>query len=145
MKTLILYDSNFGNTQLVAEEIAKNLTGSVNTINIKNFDKSDLENIDLIILGSPIVAWKPTEAILKFLGAIKPGDIKGLKFTTFDTRVKLFHGDAKDKMATILKNAGAKLITESIAFYVTGKEGPLFKGELEKAIEWAKFINSNIH
>jgi flavodoxin len=144
MKTLIIYDSNFGNTQLIAEEIAKNLAGSAKAIHVKNFNKTNLEDIDLFIIGSPIIAWRPTEAILALLNTFNANNLKSLNFTTFDTRVKLFHGDAKDKIANTLNNTGAKLITEPIAFYVSGKQGPLFEGELEKATEWAKSINAKL-
>ena len=64
--------------------------------------------------------------------------LKGIKAATFDTRVKIFiHGDAAKKISQKLKEAGAEIITEPLAFYVRGKEGPLFEGEKEKAMEWA--------
>jgi len=36
-----------------------------------------------------------------------------------------------------LADAGAEMISEPQPFYVKGKEGPLFEGELEKARDWA--------
>jgi len=145
MKVLIICDSNFGNTMLVSKEIAKNIGDDVKVVSAKEFSNSDLQGIDLLIFGSPIVGWRPTETATALLGSLVGKLPKDLKFSTFDTRVKLFiHGDAKEKIAAMLRNAGAKQIFEPQAFYVKGKEGPLFNGELEKAASWAKLIKAKM-
>jgi len=145
MKTLVVYDSNFGNTKLIAEEIGKSLGDNYKVIPITQFSESDLSSLDLLIFGSPIIGWRPSEKTTAVLTSLK-GKIKsGLKFSTFDTRVKLFiHGDAKEKMANMLTEAGGKLVFEPQGFYVTGKVGPLFSGELEKAASWAKLIKKKM-
>lgn len=141
MKTLVLFDSNYGNTRLIAEEIVKNISAEVKVENIKGFNILDLKNYDLLITGSPIIGWRPTELMLNTLMKVK--DLAGLKFTTFDTRMNVFyHGDAKDKMAKILKKAGANQITDSMAFFVSGKQGPLTDGELQRASDWGLHINN---
>jgi flavodoxin len=145
MKTLIVCDSNFGNTKLVALEIAKSIGDGAKVISTKDFRESDLKDVDLLVFGSPITGWRPTETTLTVLDGLKGKLKKDLKFATFDTRVKLFiHGDAKEKMAEMLRAAGGKRIFESQAFYVKGKQGPLFPGELEKAAKWAKLIKSKM-
>ena len=141
MKTLVLYDSNFGNTKAIAEEIAKNFADDVKVLSVKQFEVPYLNDIELLIVGSPINGWRPTEAVVELLHSLKDKITPGLKFTTFDTRVKLFiHGDAKNKMADILTSLGAKLIVEPQAFYVGGKKGPMLDGELEKVDKWAELI-----
>ncbi len=145
MKTLVVCDSNYGNTKLIALEIAKSIGESAKVVLTKNFKEADLNGIDLLIFGCPIIGWRPTETTLKVLENLKGKLKKDLKFATFDTRVKLFiHGDAKEKMAEMLRAAGGKRVFESQAFYVKGKEGPLFPGELEKAASWAKLIKSKM-
>lgn len=139
MKTLVIYDSAFGNTKKIAEEIAKALNGQVKLVS--DFKKSDLENIELLIVGSPINGWMPLPSIMAFLNSFASDELKNIKATAFDTRVKLFiHGDAKEKIAKNLERAGANIITDPEAFYVKGKDGPLFDGELERASTWAKSI-----
>lgn len=141
MKAIIVYDSNYGNTKTIAEEISKPL-GAM-TILVKSFKASDLEGIDLLVLGSPIIGWQPTVSMQEFLKKLSPGTLKGVKATAFDTRVKLFiHGDAKDKMVASLKRSGAEIITSPEAFYVTGPQNSpyLLDGELEKAKGWAQKI-----
>jgi flavodoxin len=145
MKALVVCDSNYGNTKLIALEIAKNLGNSTKVISTKEFNESDIKDVDLLIFGSPIIGWRPSETTLKSLEGLNGKVTKGLKFATFDTRVKLFiHGDAKEKMAELLRAAGGKRVFESQAFYVKGKEGPLYRGELEKAASWAKLIKSKL-
>jgi flavodoxin len=145
MKSLIVCDSNFGNTKLIAIEIANSLGGDTEVVSTKEFKDSDLDSVDLLIFGSPINGWRPSEASVDLLKHLNGKIKKGLKFSTFDTRMKLFiHGDAKEKMASMLRDAGAEQVFESQAFYVKGKEGPLVAGELEKAAKWAGMIKSKL-
>jgi flavodoxin len=145
MKTLVVCDSNYGNTKLIAIEVAKSIGDDVKVVSVKEFKDSDIKGIDLLIVGSPINGWRPSEAMMKYLQSVSGKIRKGLKFSTFDTRVKLFiHGDAKEKIASTLRDAGAEQVFESQAFYVKGKEGPLLKGELEKAAKWAQMIKSKM-
>jgi len=145
MKTLVLYDSNFGNTKRIAEEIAKNIGGDTEATSVKTVASQDIINLDLLIMGCPINGWRPTEATLLAIQLLNDKLKDGLKYTTFDTRVKLFiHGDAKEQLSRILMNAGGKLVFEPQAFYVSGKKGPLYDGELEKVDSWTKLILSKI-
>ncbi len=141
MKAMVIFDSNFGNTQRVAEAIA----GELNTqaMPVSSVSGKELEETDLIVLGSPINGWRPTEKTTRFLEGLSKGQLKGVRAAAFDTRVKLFiHGDAAKKIAKALEKAGAEVIVEPQAFFVKGKEGPLLDGEIEKAAEWAKRVRS---
>jgi len=142
MKSMVVYDSNFGNTKMVAEVIALEL--NTRAILVSNFDNKLLKNIDLLVAGSPIIGWKPSERMGKFLNSLKPGQLKGIKAISFDTRVNLFiHGDATKKISKKMEEAGAKIIAEPNYCFVKGKEGPLVDGEVEKAIKWIKLVKEN--
>lgn len=142
MNALVIYDSTFGNTKAVAEEIVNNLDGNAKTLSVKNFHVADLAGIDLVIWGSPINGWKPTVATIEALNELPEKIFQGLRFTTFDTRVKMFlHGDAKDHMAEKIRSLGGKPIAKPKEFYVKGKDGPLVEGEIEKAGQWARQIS----
>lgn len=143
MKALVVYDSNYGNTKLVAEEVAENLGNHVRTIAIRDFELSDMLGVELFVLGSPINGWRATEKTMDALKKFKDHDFDGIKFTTFDTRIKMFiHGDAKDKLANVIADMGGQLISEPMEFYVNGREGPLLEGELKNAADWAQQINT---
>ena len=142
MNALVIYDSTFGNTKAVAEEIVNNLDGNAKTMSVKNFHTTDLAGIDLVIWGSPINGWKPTVATMAVMNELPEEIFRGIRFTTFDTRVKMFlHGDAKDHMADKIRHLGGKPIAKPKEFYVKGKDGPLFEGEIEKAGQWARQIS----
>lgn len=145
METLILYDSNFGNTQKVADALkdvfgVKALSKSVN-----DFTSQDLAGIKLLIVGSPINAWRPTQKITEFLKQLNPALMKGIRTAAFDTRMKaLISGNAAKRIDKRLRSSGGEAIAEAIGFYVTGKEGPLAEGELQRAREWAEKIQSKL-
>lgn len=144
MKSLVIYYSHFGNTRVIAERIARQLGEDSRAISIDSFDMSYLKGVKLLVVGSPILGWMPYEKIQTFLNSLKPGELKGVKAVSFDTRVKLFiHGDAASKISKKLEEAGAEIIIQPQAFYVKGQSGPLFPGEIEKAKAWADMIKIN--
>ena len=141
MKTLVIYDSTYGNTKKIAEAISNELGKDSRVLSVSDFNAKDLEGISLIVVGSPIIGWKPSEKMRDFLSDLSEGQLKGIKAAVFDTRIRNFmSGDALKKISKELIGAGALVSVKPHAFYVKGAEGPLFDGEIEKAIEWAKSI-----
>lgn len=142
MKSLIIYDSNYGTTKLIAETIGKTLNSNV--IKVDDFKDDMLKDINLLIIGTPIIGWQPTKKIQDLLLAISQISPLKLKVATFDTRVKLFiHGDAMNKVLKKLQSAGGEPIITSMPFYVKGREGELLEGELSRAKSWASQIFDN--
>lgn len=145
METLIIYDSNFGNTKKIADAISAAFNGNAKAQSVNDFKKEDLEGKKLLIVGSPINAWRPTKKITEFLKQLNPVMMKGIKTAAFDTRVRSFiSGNAAKRIAKQLQNSGGEVIAEAIGFYVKGNEGPLEEGELERAMEWAKKLQSKL-
>lgn len=139
MKALVIFDSNFGNTQKIAEAIAREINAQA--VSVSKVSTGEIAGLDLIVVGSPINAWRPSERMGRFLESLGKDQLKGIKAAAFDTRVKLFiHGDAAKKIAKALENAGAEIIALPQAFFVKGKEGPLLDGEIERASQWAKSL-----
>jgi flavorubredoxin len=139
MKALVLYDTNFENTRKAAEAVAEALDAKA--VSVSDVKIDELGNYSLLVVGSPIVGWRPTEKMIAFLAGLGPGRLKNIKAAAFDTRVKLFiHGNAAEKISRSLKGAGAEIIAEPGLFYVKGKEGPLLEGEIEKAGTWAGLL-----
>ena len=139
MKSLIIYDSNFGNTKQIAEIIAETLSGRA--VSVNDFKEDDLAGIDLLVVGSPINAWRATPKVQTFLLNLKNSQLKRVSAAAFDTRIKIFFsGNAAKRIARSLTEAGAELITPPLAFYVKEKEGPLVNGEIAKAKSWARHL-----
>jgi len=144
MNVLVMFDSNYGNTKKIAEEIASEFGGNARAVALSKFHASDLEKISLLIVGSPINGWKPTERMGKFLESLQPGQLDGIQAASFDTRIDIFfHGDAMKKISQKLEGAGAEIISPPLSFMVSGMEGPLRDGELEKARDWAKTLKEH--
>jgi len=149
---LVIYDSVFGNTAKIAKAIGEAL-GDAQVKKVSEVNKVDLENLKILVVGSPTRAFNPTPAIKNFLKGLKRGSLEGVKAAAFDTRIpfekaepaflrmmiRLF-GYADEKIVKGLSKAGADLALESGGFGVKDSEGPLAEGELERAKAWAKEI-----
>ena len=142
MTTLIIYDSNYGNTKKIAETIAKDLgENQSKVVSITELNNSDLTGIELLIVGSPINGWRPTQKIQKFLNSLKKNQLTGISAASFDTRIDIFfHGDAAKKISRQLEEAGAGIIVKPEGFFVKKGEGPLKEGEIDRAKVWAGAI-----
>jgi len=144
MKALIVYDSVYGNTEKIARAIAEAITpsGEVKVLRAGEANLSELESIDLLIVGSPTHGGRPTPAVQNLLNKVPK--LQGIKVAAFDTRiptklVRVF-GYAAGRIANNLKKKGSTLIASPEGFFVTGGQGPLKEGELERAAAWAKGI-----
>lgn len=122
---------------MLAERIAQQL-GHDPALSVSGLRPSDLEGVHLLIAGSPIIGWRPTERMQAFLSTLHEGSLTGVKAAAFDTRVRSFiHGDAARKISRALSEAGAEIVASPQGFVVTGTKGPLEEGELARAARWA--------
>ena len=141
MKTLVVYDSTYGNTEMVAKAIGAAIGGDMKVVRADEVGSADLGTIGLLIVGSPTLGGRPSPAVQDFLAGISESAIRGVTVAAFDTRyssrfVGVF-GYAADKTGAELKAKGGILILPPEGFIVKGKKGPLKEGELERAAGWA--------
>lgn len=149
---LVIYDSVFGNTAKVAEAIGEAL-GDIPVKNVTEVTQEDLADLKILIVGSPTRAFRPTPATMTFLKGLGKNGLSGVSAAAFDTRIPLdqaesgflrmminLFGYADAKIAKALTKAGASLALENAGFGVSGTEGPLIEGELERAQDWARQI-----
>ncbi|MFA6250413.1 MAG: flavodoxin family protein [Candidatus Shapirobacteria bacterium] len=147
MNTLIVYDSQYGNTKNIALAVAKFLP-SAKTTKVGEVILSDFEKLDLLIVGSPTQGGQPTKAVQQFLSQLPSNALKGIKVAAFDTRflesnlnfaLKLLVrtiGYAAPKMAKSLVEKGGQLVVAPEGFIVKNTKGPVVSGELERAEKW---------
>jgi flavodoxin len=144
MKTLVVYDSVYGNTEIIARAIGEAIPGEVQVLRVGQVNVRDLETVDLLIVGSPTHGALPTEAVQGRVEKIGPPAREGAKVATFDTRLtwgflERWGGFAAPKMADTLKEKGWTLAGEPGGFFVRGlKKGPLKRREADRAAVWAK-------
>lgn len=65
MKTLVIYDSVFGNTEKVAQAIAAAL--GTQAVPVSQVEAGQMQGLDLLVAGSPTRKFSPTEGISKLL------------------------------------------------------------------------------
>jgi flavodoxin len=147
MKTLVVYDSVFGNTANVAAQIAQSL--QTEAVQLDKLDDSILASADLIVIGSPTRAFKPTPAMIAWVEGLNSSQLGRVKWATFDTRIdtrstKNIMMRLVDKMGYAapwiekkLASKGLKTQQPAEGFYVEASPGPLKTGELERAAAWA--------
>ena len=154
MKTLVIYDSAYGNTEKIARAIAGAITpsGEVKILSAGDANPSELESIGLLIVGSPTQGFRPTKPVQTFIESIPGGTLKGINVAAFDTRIPAsdagtglrmimkMGGYAAPRIARALKKKGGNLVVPPEGFFVKSKEGPLGERELERAASWVKEI-----
>lgn len=143
MHALVVYDSQFGNTERIAVAIADTFrtTGEARLVHVDPARPLDLDGIDLLILGSPTQGWQPTKAMQALLASLTPQQLRGRVVACFDTRFqkpRWITGSAARRMTASLRHLGVSLLVPPESFFVEGKEGPLLTGELGRAAIWAR-------
>lgn len=135
MKTLIIYDSQYGNTEKIAQAIGEATEAQV--LRVCEVCPADLKGFDLLIVGSPTHGGWFTEGIQDLLKA-SPA-LEGVSVAVFDTRTKKsMFGFAAPRMARSLQKNGGTLLAPTVGFIVLGVHGPLQEGELERAAGWGR-------
>ena len=151
MKTLVVYESFFSNTQKIAEEIAHGIgeRPDVRLEKVSDIDATDFYGVKLLVVGSPTRAFRPSPDTQQFLNSLESNSLKGIMVASFDTRMdqksvksgflrfmmRAGGYAAKPIMKKLVRNGGIQ-IAEPTGFMVVDKEGPLADGELERAGEW---------
>ncbi len=145
MKTLVIYDSQYGNTEQVARIIAASLDkygiGPAKVVHVSKADSTTLKGTKLLVVGSPTQKWAPTEAMKAFLEKLP--DLSGMSATAFDTRFKgpwFLTGSAARTIIKKLKEKGAQIIEPQHSFFVKAVEGPLNQWEIPHIESWAAVI-----
>jgi flavodoxin len=143
VKGLVVYDSKFGNTEKVAQAIAAALgpEENIRPVKVDTVAAEDLQGLDVIVVGSPVHAWRPTKEMQAFLGGLPPNALSGVQAAAFDTRMRgRLAGAAADNIEKALRKQGCTIVAPATGFLVLDREGPLAEGELDKAVVWAKQI-----
>lgn len=159
MKIAIIYDSYFGNTKMIAETMARTIS-TEHDVYLCNFDELNLdrlEQVELIVVGSPTRAFRHTKKIAELIYNIIP--VKKIpKIAIFDTRIALEDidnkmlafmakkfGYANDSMAKLISRRSLNLISKPGEFHVMDSEGPLKDGEIERASEWIETVMAGLN
>lgn len=164
MRAVVIYESMYGNTRLVAEAIGAGLAPAfeVSVVAVPQASPEVLAGADLVVAGGPThvhgmsrattrksaadAADKPASALRLEPGATALGlrewfSTLGrypVKAAAFDTRVHgpaVLTGQASKAVARLLRAHGFQVVTEPESFFVT-KQTELEPMETARAREW---------
>jgi hypothetical protein len=164
MKTLIIYESLYGNTQRVAEELARvaNDHGEVEMMKAEEAPSDAVAGADLVLIGGPThvhgMSWKATRQGpggdgVRPLGtdAAGPGlrdwfhrvgRVDGTPAAAFDTRFdgpEVLTGRASLGISRRLRHHGFAEVAAPKSF-VVDRDNTLLEGEVARARQWASAV-----
>jgi len=146
MKVIVVYESKYGNTKLVAETIAEGIreVEGIETVvsEVKEVDLNRIADYDAILLGSPNHIGGPTGGINKFIDRLGKLPLREKPFAVFDTYIEKDFEKTAKKMEKRIgeKVPGSKLAAPGLSIRVDGMKGPISEGELPKCKEFGKKI-----
>lgn len=164
MKSLVVYESMFGNTRLIAEAVAGGLTHWFEVEAVEVGDCPDIvAYLDLVVVGGPTHAFgmtrpstrqsaaeqteealvSPGVGIREWLTRLTP-PVGHVSAVAFDTKVDQprFPGSAAVGAHKKLRRLGFHMPVAAQSFYVDGTTGPLLEGEYERAHRWGEELGS---
>jgi len=170
MRALVVYESMYGNTHVVASNIADGLrsTHEVTLVPVSEATPELLAGADLLVAGAPThmhgmpsassrrmavqTAAKEGSGLVLDPEARGPGIHDWLKgvagdrvlAAAFDTRlsgVPAFTGRASQPIARLLKRHGYRIIAAPASFLVN-KQSTLLDGEAERARRWGMTLGA---
>ncbi len=152
MKIVIIYDSVSAAklTAKVAEAIANTLREQeleVTSVPVGDAKHIDVLGFDVLLVGTPTMAWAPTKPIREFFEGLKGKSFEGKKATSFDTQIRsVISGNANKAMEKALKELGFTIAIPYLQSYVRSekREYRLVEGELERAVDWAKGLAAEL-
>lgn len=164
---LIVYESMFGNTERIAEQIGEGLRTAAD-VRLTRVDHAPLSlpvDLDLLVVGGPTHAFSmsrrgtrdsasaqgqvvmPTEVgIREWLDRLRH-DQDSPVAATFDTRVgkiRRLPGSAAKAAGKVLRRRHFELLAQPVSFFVEDSQGPLTEGELERARSWGEELASRL-
>lgn len=156
MKTIVVYESLWGNTEAIARAIAEGIGPDTQVLSTDAATPDVVAGADLIVAGSPLLGFTlPTEQMLNDIrknpankspvdgATVKPMRLwlddlpKGTgRAASFETRIWWSPGSAAKAILRKLNETGYATVAPAEKFVVSGKYGPLKDGELNRAREW---------
>lgn len=163
-QALVVFESMFGNTELVARAVAAGIARAgwkVRIGEVADIPGAWVRDQDLLVVGAPTHAFSlsrpATRADAVRQGAPRGHETTGLRewlallpspdvtppVAVFDTRaskVRRLPANAGTKAAKILRRASFRLAGDPVGFLVRDVAGPLLDDETERAAAWAESL-----
>ena len=121
MDALVVYDSQYGDTERIARTIADALNdlGEARVVPVDPAHPVELRGVELLVVGCPTQGWGPTPAMRSFLEEAPSEELRDLAVALFDTRFRMpvwMIGSAAGMMAERLGERGVPPIVARARF-----------------------------
>jgi flavodoxin len=152
MQAVVVFDTQFGNTEQVARAIAQGLAGygSVDLLVASEAMGRPEVPPDLLLIGGPTQRHGMSPALRAYVEALPRDGLRNARVALFDTRYRmapLLAGSAAKDAAGRLRRSGCRLIAAPESFFIERDRPPdgakrhhgseqLEPGELERARAW---------
>jgi flavodoxin len=135
-KGIVIYDSNYGNTEKVARALATGIEQGgveVECVNINGIDIEKLKEFNLVCIGGPTHIASMSKPMKEFFEKMKAINMIGTKGFCFDTRnPSRFNAfdlnSAAKRIEKKMRKMNVDLIRPRESALVEGREGPLHDG-----------------
>jgi hypothetical protein len=156
MKAVVVYESLWGNTGLIARAIAEGIGPDAVALHTNEAPADAVASADLLVCGAPLLGFSlPTEQMRENIRTTKdvkqpPADLANKSMRSwlgdlpdgagraagFETAIWWSPGSAAKTIDRQLVAKGRSSAGKPQRFVVTGRYGPLSDGELERARAW---------
>jgi len=134
-KAIVIYDTQFGNTEKVARSLASGIKEQgvqADCVNVGAADVDELGRYDLLVVGGPTIAFGVSKPVKDFLGKLEGIELRGKMAFAFDTKSRfIFSGSAAKGIEGKLKALGMSIAKPYSSAIVKGTKGPLEEGTEE--------------
>ena len=158
MQAVVVYDTQYGNTERVARAIAQGLGDhlAVDLLAATVALGQPASSPDLLLIGGPTQRHGMSPALRAYVDALPRDGPHNTRVATFDTRYRiapLLSGSAAKDVASRLRRSGYRLIAAPESFFIE-RDRPadgakrshgaeqLEGGELERAMAWGRRLAS---
>jgi flavodoxin len=141
-KAIVVYESKYGNTKLVAEAIAEGMNQVLGqeavVAELNDVDLTQIDRFDTILVGSPNHIGGATRGIRKFIDKLGKLNLEDKQGAVFDTYLAKDFEKAVKKMEKQIgeKVPGLTLVAPGLSIMIDGMKGPITDGELSKCKEF---------
>jgi len=168
MNAAVVYESMFGNTRAIAMAVADGLAehADVTTFNVVDAPNRFDAGTRLLVVGGPTHAFGLSRAstrrsavdqgalgidpdrpgLREWLASLSPTHPE-LAVAIFDTRLvkpRWLPGSAARSAERLLRRLGLARVTPPVSFFVTGVDGPLVDGEIDRARRWGATLTAQV-
>ena len=156
MRGVIVYESHFGNTKIVAETIAAELEAAGHQAELRNVRTRYPQppRGDILFLGSPVRMGTVSGRVKRFIGKLDAEAWKGRPIVVFTTTLALPENATEEqksaqekwdrgagrKLVELARSAGLDAVEKHLWVEVKGLKGPLVEAGIENTRQFTRDV-----